>query len=197
MAAGLSRRMGMCKQLLPLEGKPVIRHCLDNLLDGGISDIFVVIGTQGYMIAETIRNYPVTVVRTTDPDGDMAASVLTGRAALPQTTSGVMIALADHPLITPQTVALLSAQHGKERDRIIIPVHEGKKGHPTLFPRPILDELTATGTLRDLVMCDPGRLRLVEVPDQGVRLDMDTPEDYQMIAGLCRSGALNRPVKIR
>jgi len=182
----------MCKQLLPLEGKPVIRHCLDSLLDGGISDIFVVIGTQGYTIAETIRDYPVTIVRTTDPDGDMAASVRAGRTALPQTTSGVMIALADHPLITPQTVALLSAQHRQDQGRIIIPIHKGKKGHPTLFPRHILDGLTETLTLRDLVMCDPGRLQLVEVPDQGVRLDMDTPEDYQRIAGLCRNGALNQ-----
>lgn len=180
--------MGMCKQLLPLEGKPVIRHCLDSLLEGGISDIFVVIGTQGYLIAEAIRDYPVTVVRTSDPDGDMAASVRTGRAALPSTASGVMITLADHPLISPRTVELLAATHHTERDRIIIPVHDGKKGHPTLFPRHILDELTETGILRDLVTRNPDRLRLVAVPDQGVRLDMDTPEDYQMIAGLCRSG---------
>lgn len=188
LSAGLSRRMGTCKQLLPLDGKTVIGRCLETLLGGWISEVVVVVGPQGDAVADAVQGYPVTVVRTTDPEGDMAASIRRGRDALSPSVSGVVIALCDHPLVTPQTVALLAALHCEGQDRIIIPVHEGRKGHPTLFPRNTLDELVSPLTLRDLVGGDPDRLRLVQVPDQGVRLDMDTPEDYRQIVELCRDG---------
>lgn len=116
----------------------------------------------------------------------MAASVRIGRDALPPEVSGVVIALCDHPLVAPGTVALLAACHDDEPDRIIIPMHNGGKGHPTLFPRIVLDELESSLTLRDLVRSDPGRVRLLGVSDPGVLLDMDTPEDYRAMTERCR-----------
>lgn len=192
LAAGLSKRMGACKQLLPLEGITVIARCLETLLEGGISEVVVVVAPQGDAVAEAVRDYPVTVVRTLDPEGDMATSVRTGRDAIFPGVSGVMIALCDYPLVAPETAQLLADLHCAERDKIIIPLHEGKKGHPTLFPRRILDELVEPLTLRDLVQSDPGRLRLVEVPDPGVRLDMDTPEDYRQMIEFCLRGPDSR-----
>jgi molybdenum cofactor cytidylyltransferase len=186
MAAGLSRRMGACKQLLPLDGKTVIDCCLETLLDGGISEVVVVVGPDGDAVADVAHNYPVRVVRISDPEGDMADSVRSGRDSLPPEVSGVMIALCDHPLVESATVKLLAALHREHQERIIIPVNEGRKGHPTLFPRNLLDELVYPLTLRDLVRLHPDRLSLVEVTDQGVRLDMDTPDDYRRISGLCR-----------
>lgn len=183
--------MGACKQLLPLEGKTVIGRCLETLLGGGISELAVVLGPQGYAIEEEVRGYPVTVAQTPDQKGDMAASVRTGRDALSAAVSGVVIALCDHPLVSPQTVALLARLHGEDQQTIIIPVHEGKKGHPCLFPRPLLDELQGPSTLRDLLRNHSQRVRLVEVSDQGVLLDMDTPEDYKQIAEICRTRAEN------
>lgn len=184
--------MGACKQLLPLEGKTVIGRCLETLLVGGISEVVVVVGPQGDAIDKTVRGYPVTIVHTLDPKGDMAASVRTGRDALSSAVSGVVIALSDHPLVSPLTVALLATLHRKDQEAIIIPVHEGKKGHPCLFPRQILDELQGPLTLRDLVRNHSERVQLVEVSDQGVLLDMDTPEDYMQIAEICRTKTGNR-----
>lgn len=189
LAAGLSRRMGTCKQLLPLGGKTVIEHCLEALVRGGISEVAVVVGPEGEKVAEAAGAYPVMVVRTTDPEGDMAASVRTGRDALSPAFSGVLICLCDHPLVAPETVELLAALHNEGKDRIIIPHHCGRKGHPTLFPRCLLDELVMPLTLRDLLQGNRERLCLVEVADQGVCLDMDTPEEYQRVAGIQQAAA--------
>lgn len=183
--------MGACKQLLPLEGKTVISRCLETLLGGGISELVVVLGPQGGAIEEAVRCYPVKVEKTPDQKGDMAASVRTGRGALSAAVSGVVIALSDHPLVSPLTVAQLAKLHHEDQEAIIIPVHEGKKGHPCLFPRPLLDELQGPLTLRDLLRNHSERVRLVEIYDQGVRLDMDTPEDYMQIAEICRTRAEN------
>jgi CTP:molybdopterin cytidylyltransferase MocA len=186
--------MGACKQLLPLEGTTVIGRCLETLLAGGVGEVVVVVGPGGGEVAREVRGYPVSVVCATDPEGDMAASVRTGRDTLSPETTGVLIALCDHPLVAPETVALLIARHHREPDRIIIPEHDGGKGHPTLFPRRVLDELEGTLTLRDLVRRDPGRVLLMEVPDRGVLLDMDTPEEYRRITALCRAERISESV---
>lgn len=186
LAAGLSRRMGTCKQLLPLGGTTVIARCLESLLAGGVEEVIVVVGPQGEAVAEEARRHPVRIVRTTDPHGDMAYSARAGRAALPPAVSGVLIAPCDHPLVLPETVARLLTAHHRDPRAIIIPSHGGRRGHPTCFPRGILDELDDTGTLRDLVRRDPGRLRHLETGDQGVVLDMDTPEDYRRLVEVCK-----------
>ena len=187
LSAGFSRRMGTCKQLLPLGKKTVIDCCLETLLGGGISEIVVVVGPHGEAIRKAVQGYPVTVVQTLDPEGDMAASVRTGRGALSPEVSGVLVALSDHPLVSPLTVELLAALHREDQSAVIIPVHGRRKGHPTLFPRDLLDKLEEPLTLRDLVRSNPDRLRLVEVPDPGICLDMDTPEDYMRIAEIYRA----------
>lgn len=186
LAAGVSRRMGTCKQLLPLGGKTVIAHCLEALLAGGAEEVVVVVGPQGDAVAEEVKDYPLTVVRIVIPHGDMAASALAGRDSLSTGMSGALITLCDYPLVSPRTMELLSAHHAEEPDSIIIPLHEGRKGHPVLFPRHVLGELDRSRTLRDLVRASPDRVRLVEVCDPGVLIDMDTPEEYRKVSAFYR-----------
>jgi len=111
----------------------------------------------------------------------MASSVRTGRDLLPVGASGVIVALCDYPLISPATIAALVSAHSDHPQSVIIPVHNNRRGHPTLFPATALDELGEAVTLRDLVRRDPARLRLLEVSDPGILLDMDTPGDYSLL----------------
>jgi len=55
LAAGRSRRMGSCKQLLPLGDSTVIARCLDALVAGGAGEIVVVVSEDGHDVAEAIR----------------------------------------------------------------------------------------------------------------------------------------------
>ncbi len=190
-AAGLSRRMGRCKQLLDLGGKSVLARCLETLLAGNVSEIVVVVGVNGGLVAAEAGRFPVRVVVNDDPAGDMASSVRVGRAALSATTSAVIVALCDYPLVLPATVASLKESHDRKPDCIVIPSHSGQRGHPLLFPRMILEELQGDLTLRNLVRADPNRLRFVEVDDPGILFDMDTEEDYQRLCGLLVNPAVS------
>jgi len=196
-AAGLSKRMGSCKQLLDLGGKTALARCLETLLAGGVREIVVVVGVKGELVAAEAGRFPVRVVVNNDPAGDMASSVRVGRAALSATASAVIVALCDYPLVLPATVASLMESHAREPDCIVIPSHCGQRGHPLLFPRMVLKELQGDLTLRDLVRCDPNRLRFVEVDDPGILFDMDTPEDYQRLCGLLADPALNSALSER
>ena len=183
-AAGLSRRMGKCKQLLDLGGKTALARCLETLLAGGVGEIVVVVGMNGGLVAAEAGRFPVRVVVNDDPAADMASSVRAGRSALSTKTSAAIVALSDYPLVQPATVVSLKESHIEEPDRIVIPCHGDRRGHPLLFPRMVLEELQGNLTLRELVRCDPNRVRCIEVDDPGILYDMDTPEDYRRLCGL-------------
>lgn len=181
LAAGSSKRMGKLKQLLPLDGKPVIMHCLDTIIESGITDIVVVLNPAGKEIEEALRHLPLTIVLNNDPSSKMAESVRIGLHSVRDDSSGILICLSDYPLITTDTLKILIAWHEKEPDKIIIPAYENRKGHPNLFPKHCADEIFQGATLREIVHKDTARMHLVEVQDEGILYDMDTEDDYKNI----------------
>lgn len=187
LAAGKSRRMGSCKQLLTLGDKTVIGRCLEALLAGGATDIVVVISEAGQSVAEAIDGYPVRTVVNPVDDGDMASSVRVGRDSLAADASGAIISLCDYPLVSVGTIAGLIREHNSMPDRIIIPCHNAKRGHPLLFPRALLDQLAPGMILRDLVRKQAQMIHNFETDDQGILIDMDTPEDYQRICTMIQN----------
>jgi molybdenum cofactor cytidylyltransferase len=176
--------MGCCKQLLPLGEGTVIGRCLDTLIKGAVGEVVVVVPEEGQWVAEAVRGCPARVVATSHAEGDMASSVRCGRDALPAEFSAVIVALSDYPLVSAATVARLIEEYVNSPGCIIIPCHGGRRGHPLLLPRAVLDELTDGLILRDLVRRYPERIRCLNVDDPGVLIDMDTPEDYQRICGM-------------
>jgi molybdenum cofactor cytidylyltransferase len=175
--------MGTSKQLLPLADKPVIHHSLHTLLAAGVHPLVVVLGPGGEAVREAIAPFPVTIAWNRDPEGDMAGSVRAGLAMLPADCTGVLIHLADHPLVTSASVQAICAAHLAAPQSIIIPTCNGRQGHPTLFPRMLFAELTPAATLRDMVGKDRARVMRVPVRDEGIYLDLDTPADYE---AMCR-----------
>jgi molybdenum cofactor cytidylyltransferase len=180
--------MGRPKQLLPLGGKLVIRHCIDNILAAGIQEIVVVVSPDAQAIVETLSGLPVHIAVNNNVDSDMAGSVRVGLKAVDQSSFGVLVCLADHPLASGDTMKLLARTHAEFPDKIIVPAHNGRCGHPSLFPMTVLHEIFVVDTLRDIVRKDEGRVRIVDVSDEGVVLDMDTPEDYEQV--LKRTGGV-------
>jgi len=73
------------------------------------------------------------------------------------------------------------AAHSEDPLRIIVPLYEGRRGHPSLFPRTVIGEIFSGVDLREILRKDPDRVKYVAVADEGVILDMDTAEDYQRI----------------
>jgi molybdenum cofactor cytidylyltransferase len=163
LAAGRSRRMGSCKQLLPLGDRTVISRCLDALVTGGVGEVVVVVSEEGSEVAEAARANRARIVVNPETAGDMASSVRVGRDALPAEACGVIVALCDYPLVSAATVTRLIEEHMDSPGSIIIPCHGGRRGH------------------------NPERIRCLDVDDPGVLIDMDTPEDYHRICGMFES----------
>ena len=186
--------MGRLKQLLPLGAKPAVRHAVDALCAAGVSDIIVVCGTGREQYEAALAGTGVELVSNEQEGSEMADSVRAGLRSLEarQDVTGVLVLPADHPLVSPATVRDLVSLHHREPAAIVIPRFEGRRGHPTLFPFPVAKEISARDSLRDIVRQDPGRVRTVDVQDEGVVLDMDVEEDYRNVCRIHAARTKNR-----
>jgi len=187
LAAGRSRRMGSCKQLLPLPDRPAVVRCVESIMASRIDDVVVVVGPEGDMVARAVAGLPVAVVCNGVLESDMAGSVRVGLEAIDRSAEGVFVCLCDHPLVSAETLAAMRLHWLERRDAIVIPCHGGRKGHPTLFPRSLLAELATLPTLREVIGRHRDKVSFLDVADEGTVLDMDTWEEYQGILGRCRS----------
>ncbi|MBI5075842.1 MAG: nucleotidyltransferase family protein [Nitrospirae bacterium] len=173
--------MEQLKQLLPLGSLTAIEHCINTILSAGVTDIVVVTGRHGDEVSAAIGYLPVTLARNPDTGSDMAASVRVGLNALKDRASSVLVFPVDHPLVLPDTIKALLARHQKNLEAIIIPSYNRRRGHPTLFPHVIIQEIFEKRNLRDIVSSHDSLIDYLSVEDRGVVLDMDTPEDYDLI----------------
>jgi len=182
LAAGRSGRMGTQKLLLPLENKPVVAHVVDALLRSTLEQIVVVTGRDGERLQEALRDRAVTFVQNPEPEGEMLGSVRCGLRTLPATCDGVLVALGDQPGVTEELVMGLVRAFRETGRGIIIPVCQGRRGHPILFAARFRHEVLSAHTgigLRGLLDAHPSEIFELPVSAATVLEDMDTPEDYE------------------
>jgi CTP:molybdopterin cytidylyltransferase MocA len=182
---------GRLKQLLPYGERTAVRRCVDAIREGGVGRVVAVIAPRADLRA-AFDGLAVRLVENADPDSDMRESVRLGLAALPAEADAVLLCLADHPLVRPATIRAIVAKHAAGPDAILAPVSRGRRGHPVLFPRAALDGIAAGLTLREARDRWPGGVRAVDVDDEGVVIDVDTPEDYERARALAeREGGVH------
>lgn len=192
LAAGQSRRMGRSKQLLPWRGLPLVRHAAMAALDGGAQPVIAVLAAalppQADTVEQALDGLPLTVARlaATAPVA-LSASLKAGLALVPPDSAGVLVLLADMPLVDAALVArLIAAFRAHGGDAIIQPEHAGQRGNPVLWPRRLLGDLASIDGDqggRAVLARNADAVRPIPA-DSGVLRDIDTPEAYQaLLAG--------------
>jgi molybdenum cofactor cytidylyltransferase len=181
LAAGRSRRMGAQKLLLPLRGRPVIAHVVDELLASPVHEVFVVIGPDGARLREALADRPVHVVVNPNTGDEMLGSVRRGLAALPEDCRAVVVALGDQPGVTRRVIGALIGAFEATGRGIVVPTHEGRRGHPLLFAAHYRDEVLSRYDgvgLRGLLRAHPDDIHEAPVGEHDILDDLDEPEDY-------------------
>jgi molybdenum cofactor cytidylyltransferase len=197
LAAGRSSRLGRPKQLLPLQGEPLLRFTLQRILTTSLDAVYVVVGHHADEIADAISDLPVKIVHNPDAAQGQSTSVLAGlRAAATANPEAVMFLLGDQPLVDPDVVNRLIARWQETRMGVVAPRYASGPGrNPIIFDRTVFPELmTLTGDVgaREIVRAHQARgdISLVDVDAPAPR-DVDTEADY---ADLLASLAANQRV---
>ena len=187
LAAGMSRRMGRPKLLLPLGGELAIQRVVRTVTCSAADETIVVVGHRRAEMEDALKHLPARVVYNPDyAQGEMLSSIQTGlRAASPQATAALIV-LGDQPGISTAVIARIVTALRAHGDRICLPTYGGRRGHPIGLPRRFWPEVLALGgdaSLRDVIRRHQADIMEVAVPDEAVLVDMDTPEDYKRIRG--------------
>lgn len=190
LAAGKSSRMGQCKSLLEIAGRPMIQHVLDAISQAGITNILVVTGHQPDKIRSAVGARAVCVHNPEFARGGMISSIKAGIAALPCQSSAFLIALGDHPLVRAETIRQMIDQ--LPDSGILQPIHRGRGGHPVLISadqsQQIL-QLPSSATLKTWMAENQSRIVELETDDPGILIDVDTPREYHRVLEICRTNA--------
>jgi len=190
LAAGLSRRMGQAKLLMPVGGRAIIRYVVESVLAGGVDSVWVVTGPDVEPIEAALAGFEVQIVVNPAPEEGQAGSVRAGIAALPLSVDAVLIALGDQPLLAPSIIPALLAARRTSPKLIVAPRYRDGQGNPVLFKREIFPELlrlTGDQGARPIIQKEPARVEWVEL-DLPMPPDVDTPDDYERIRANLRAG---------
>ncbi|TME61788.1 MAG: nucleotidyltransferase family protein [Chloroflexi bacterium] len=180
-AAGSAERFGGKKLLTPIDGEPLLDHTIRALLEGGASEIIVVVGRDARAELERDVNGMldprVRAVENPDPSRGMFSSIQEGVA---QAQGDLLLVLpGDMPFVSPETVRSVIARYA-ERPAIVSPRYRGKRGHPVALPIALRDEIGSAdphGNLHDVIKKHPELRVDLDVDDRGIGRDVDTAAD--------------------
>jgi len=190
LAAGRSSRMKETmqenKMLLPLEGKSIIVRTVERFLASQAARVAVILGCDGERIRAELAGLPLELIDNPDYLAGMGSSLRLGiEFCQASGFQGAMICPGDMPFIQTATVNRVLAAF-ETGDGIITPVHQGRRGHPVLFDRKFYPEmLRVQGDLgaREIIGRHPEDVRILEIPDPGMHIDIDSKEIYQSLSG--------------
>jgi putative nucleotidyltransferase with HDIG domain len=184
LAAGHSSRMGEFKPLLPLAEMTVLEKTVRLFQRAGIQDIRVVVGYRATDLAPLLEQWKIRWVVNACYKRGMFSSILAGVNTLEMDREAFFLLPVDIPLVRPQTILDLLAAYQKDKENILYPVFGDRRGHPPLIAASYAKEIkewSGEGGLRCFLEQYERYALDVEVADEYILLDMDTPADYQRL----------------
>lgn len=175
VGAGAGRRFGLPKALAQLrDGRRFIDVIADLLGTAGLDPIVAVL-PSGVSAPTSTR-----AVANANPGSEQIVSLRIGLAQLTNSpVIGAVVWPVDHPFVHLESVLALLDGARRSGAHIVIPTHDGRRGHPTFFHREIWRELMTvqSGGARAVIRAAPERVAEIAVPDVGVLRGINAPAD--------------------
>jgi molybdenum cofactor cytidylyltransferase len=215
LGAGESSRMGRDKALLPFRGRTFLETIIRALRDSGIERVAVVLGHHAEEIRQTVHLEGVETVVNPDYQLGQTSSLQAGLRALQPAVAAVsptptvvkecsdediaatvggpdavVLCLVDHPAVRATTIREMVVCFLTSRALVVIPTHQGQRGHPVVIARALFTELLALGPdkgANTIIRKYRDQTRFVEVDDPGVLLDVDDPKIYSRLQSASES----------
>ena len=188
LAAGESKRMGQPKMMLRWGKTTVLEHVISVFANAGIENIVVVTGSAREQVEQVVAVaqaiHPVCYVYNEGfVEGEMLSSIQCGLRALTQKLEdAALIALGDQPQVRVGSVRRVCEMFKETGNPLVVPSYHMRRGHPWLVDESLWGEMLAMRapqTPRDFLNARADQIKYVEVDDEGILADLDTPEQYR------------------
>jgi molybdenum cofactor cytidylyltransferase len=176
LAAGDSKRFGQPKQLMLLDGRPMLQQTIDRVSAARVDDLVIVLGAGAAAIRKQIHGRTVTNDRYTD---GLSTSLHAGLRELTG-AEAVVVALGDQPFVRSRTIDALIDEYRRTRAKIVVPSFRGVRGNPVVIDRSLFPRLMQIrGDVGCRAIFGEAGVHEVAVGDEGVTQDIDTMEDFE------------------
>ncbi|MCR5336035.1 MAG: nucleotidyltransferase family protein [Synergistes sp.] len=182
LAAGLSKRMGRQKLLLPFGGSTVIETVVSNLRAAGFGKINAVLSRE---VEASVRLPDGVLIRINEaPERGQSSSLAIGLDMLEE-GSDFAIMLGDLPLVRPADITALAEKFSSLPScrTVLAPCREGVFGHPMFYRAVWKNRFTeAQGDTggKAVLMRRACEIERIEASAVHFR-DMDTPDEYKSL----------------
>ncbi len=178
LAAGASSRFGSAKQLVRVNGRPLMLTAVSRAVELAGHSVTVVLGAHAAELAPLLRHSPASVAINREWSEGIASSIREGLTHAPSTADGVLIALADQAAVTTEDLRRLAGLWRRDPTAIVAAQYAGAVGVPAIFPRWCFRELNELrGDRGAQVLLQRHVDRLARLPMPSAELDIDRPED--------------------
>ena len=184
LAAGQSKRMvGENKLAKKIQGVPLIKHSVKNILAASIDELIIVLGYQKEIIEKLIdKNEKIKFIFNKDFESGMASSIKTGLDNLSEKTEAFFICLGDMPMINHDIYnQLIKSKDNKE---IIVPTYKGQQGNPVLFDKSMKETvMNITGDVgaKKILELNKDKILNLEINDQSITKGFNTQDDFSSL----------------
>ena len=181
LAAGQSKRMnGENKLTKEIQGTPLIKHSVKNILASSIDELIVVLGHQKETIEKLInKNEKIKFVFNKDFESGIASSIKTGLNNLSEKTEAFFICLGDMPMVNLNIYNQLIKSINKKE--IIVPTYKGQQGNPVLFAKSMKEKIiNISGDIgaKKILELNKDKILNLEINDQCVTKDFNTQDSF-------------------
>ena len=180
LAAGTSSRMGSNKLLAEFQGETMVARTVKQVTTSAVDEVLVVTGHQADDVRKALVGRDVSFIHNADFALGISTSLRVGVRALQNKVDAILVCLGDMPLIDPRDIdRMIAAFNPSERRSIVLPVYGRRFGNPVLWGAEHFASLMACEGdrgARGLLETLKNDLAEIEVENNGVLLDADTPE---------------------
>jgi len=181
LAAGQSRRMGQPKMSLPWGETTVLEKVIATFKAADVGDILVITGGDRERVEALVGDSARAIFNPNYAKGEMLSTVQAGLTGLKPDAEAALIGLGDQPQIQERSVRSVLDEYRKSGAALVVPSFRMRRGHPWLVARPHWDEIlrmSPPASLRDFLNRHADEIHYVELDNQSILQDLDTPEDY-------------------
>ena len=181
LAAGQSKRMnGENKLIKEIQGIPLIKLSVKNILASSIDELIVVLGHQKEIVEKLIdKNEKVKFVFNKNFESGMASSIKVGLKYLSKKTEAFFICLGDMPMVNQDVYnQLIRSRNNKE---IIIPTYKDQQGNPILFSKSmksIIVSIEGDIGAKKILEQNKDKILKVKIDDIKIAKNFNTKDDF-------------------
>lgn len=174
--------MGQSKQLLTINGKPLLQKTVEELLTANTGEVIVVLGANASEHKKVIVDYPVRIVENNQWQNGMGASIKAGMKFIGDRfpkSKAVIISVCDQPHLTSTHIKQIAQAYYNTEQSIVASIYKETLGVPVLFDHSHFETLTQ-------IQDNEGAKKIIQqnltnvtsVPFLLGDIDLDTMEDY-------------------